>query len=131
MELKFGRVSWNDLQIIRGAINGGAMRFDGVEDMQRKFLAGLTKAVDLEIRRKEMLGEALHGSVILSLELKIEPERRMDSSFLGKRISLRELDELANERQRIAIAEEVRLKRLEALENAERQERDDLTGSVN
>jgi hypothetical protein len=126
MELKFGRVSWDDLQVIRDAIDGGALRFDGVKDMQRKFLAGLAKAVDMEIRRKEMAGEQLHGSVILSIDLKIEPERRLDSGFFGKRISLQELDELANERQRRAIEEEARLKKLEELRNAGTPSKDDL-----
>ncbi|RQQ21302.1 hypothetical protein DF107_02635 [Burkholderia stagnalis] len=130
MEVKFGRVSWDDLNMIRKAIKMGG-KFDGIKDMQRKLIAGMAKAIDLEIKRKEMAGEALHGTVILSLDLKIEPERRIDSGGFGKRISLRELDELANERQRIAIEEEARLKRIEALENAERQAKADLASGVN
>ena len=131
MDVKFGRVSWDDLEIIRKAIKMGAMRFDGIKDMQRKFIAGFAKAVDMEIRRKEMAGEDLHGSVILSIDLKIEPDQRLDFRSPGKRISLRELDELANQRQRIATEEEVRLKRIEALEIAERQEKADLASGVN
>ncbi|PRE93280.1 hypothetical protein C6Q02_01095 [Burkholderia multivorans] len=127
MEVKFGRVSWDDLEMIRKAIKMGG-KFDGIRDMQKKFTAGLAKAIDLEMKRKEMAGEKLHGSVILSIDLKIEPERRLDFKLPEKRISLRELDELANERQRVAIEEEARLKRIKALENAEQQAKADMAG---
>jgi hypothetical protein len=88
--------------MIRETIKMGAMRFDGIKDMQRKFIAGLAKAVDMEMRRKEMAGEDLHGSVILSIDLKIEPDQRLDFRSPGKRISIRELDDLANARNREA-----------------------------
>jgi hypothetical protein len=131
MDVKFGRVSWDDLEMIRKASKMGAMRFDGIKDMQRKFIVGLAKAVDMEIRRKDMAGEDLHGSVILSIDLKIEPDQRLEFRSPGKRISIRELDELANERRRIAIEEEARLKRIEALEIAERQEKAGSASGVN
>ncbi|QNB10294.1 hypothetical protein G5S35_01090 [Paraburkholderia tropica] len=131
MELKFGRVSWGDLEMIREAIKLGG-RFDGIKDMQEKFIAGMGKAIDMEIKRKEMAGEALHGSVILSLDLKIEPERRVDSKLLAKRITLQELDELANERQRFAIEEEARLNKIKVQEDAEQQAKADIaSGGVN
>jgi len=126
MEVKFGRVSWDDLDEIREAAKFGATQFDGVREVKRKLFDGFLKAVDLEMKRKEMAGEELHGSVILSLDLKIEPDRRLHFPVPVKQISLQELDELANERERKAIENEARLKRLEELAKAGTPAKEDL-----
>lgn len=118
MEVKFGRVSWKDLAMIRKAAKLGDMQFDGVKEVKRKLLDGFLRAVDAEMKRKEMAGEQLHGAVTLSIDLKIEPERRLLFPVPTKRISLQELDELANERERKAIENEARLARLEELAEA-------------
>ncbi|MBB3256232.1 hypothetical protein F4827_001058 [Paraburkholderia bannensis] len=112
MEVKLGRVSWEDLQLIRVASSTGSNRSEPIKEITRKFIDGLAKAIDMETRAKEFDGNDLNGSVILSIDLKIEPYKRLDFKIPTKRISLKELDELANERKRRAIEEEARLKRI-------------------
>lgn len=106
MEVKLGRVSWEDLQLIRIASSAGSNRSEPIKEITRKFIDGLAKVIDMEIRAKELDGDDLIGSVILSIDLKIEPYKRLDFKVPTKRISLKELDELANERARRAIEEE-------------------------
>lgn len=103
MHVKFGRVSWEDLQRLRAMSEPALYKDATAKRIQRKFIVGLAQAIDMEIRRREMAREDLHGSTIMSIDLEFEPERRLDFRLPGKKISLKELDELANERQRRAI----------------------------
>jgi hypothetical protein len=114
MEVKINRMSWDSLRHLRDRIRSDSpFSTKPIKWVRDQFIDALAKAIDMEIRRKEFEGEDLSGSVFVSFDLKFVPEKRLDfGKQTGRKISLKELDELANEWERKGIEEEARLERI-------------------
>ncbi|MFW2408040.1 MULTISPECIES: hypothetical protein [Burkholderia] len=113
MEVKVNRMSWDSLTHLRDTIKADSPNVTAIKSIKNHFIKALAKAIDMEIRRKEFEGEDLSGSVFVSFDLKFIPEKRLDfGKQTSRKISLKELDELANERERKGVEEVARLKRI-------------------
>lgn len=132
MEVKINQMSWDSIKVLRDTIKAGNVHSRGIKWIKQHFIDALAKAIDMEIRRKEFEGEELSGSIFVSFDLKFVPDKRLDfGSKTSRKISLQELDEIANERERRAIEEEARLKRIAEQEAAQQQEKSSLSGGAN